>query len=111
MKSADIDLEWEFLVGRLTKTIGKKPSLDAILFLIGVQELGKGKKIFSKEEKQDLMHLGVCKVLSLAGFYEFKGLDKDGWPHWEATKSLPKFDLNEQERLLKMYVIEYFSEL
>lgn len=91
--------------------IGKRPKdLNAVLFLIGVQELGAGKKAFSKEEKQDLMHIAICKVLSLSGFYELDGLDKDGWPHWKSIRQLPHFDLLEQEKLLKSHVIEYFEK-
>ena len=91
--------------------IGKKPKdLNEVLYLIGIQELGQGVKYFSKEEKQDLMHIAICKVLSLAGYYELEGLDAQGWPHWKLIKKLPHFDLLEQEKLLKMHVIEYFEK-
>ena len=85
--------------------------MDAILFLIGVQELGKGLKNFSKEEKQDLMHIGICRLLSDSGYYELEGIDEDGWPHFKLIKPLPKFDLLEQEKLLKMHVKDYFKSL
>jgi hypothetical protein len=49
-------------------------------------------------------------VLSLAGYYELEGLDQDGWPHWQLVKKLPHFDMLEQEKLLKMHVIEYFEK-
>ena len=113
MFKRDLDLErrWSSLLGELESIIGKKPKdLNGVLFLIGVQELGRGTKIFSKEEKQDLMHIGICKVLSLSGYYVLEGLDKDGWPHWKLIKKLPHFDLLEQERLLRMQVIEYFEK-
>jgi hypothetical protein len=113
MFKRDLELErtWSSLLSSMEAMIGVKPKdLNAVLFLIGVQELGKGKKIFSKEEKQDLMHIGICKVLSLSGYYRLEGLDQDGWPHWEMIKKLPHFDLLEQERLLKMHVIEYFEK-
>ena len=94
----------------LGKSIGKRPKdLNTVLFLIGIQELGHGIKEFTKEEKQDLMHIAVCKVLSLSGFYELTGHDDEGWPHWELKKPLPHFDLIEQEQLLKMHIIEYFE--
>ena len=112
MFKRDLELEraWASLLTNLENLIGKKPKdLNAVLFLIGVQELGKGKKVFSKEEKQDLMHIGICRVLSEAGYYELEGLDQDGWPHWKMIKKLPHFDLLEQEKLLKMHVIEYFE--
>jgi hypothetical protein len=113
MFKRDLDLErkWASLLEELGSVIGKKPKdLNAVLFLIGVQELGRGTKFFSKEEKQDLMHIGICKVLSLSGYYVLDGQDKDGWPHWKLIKKLPHFDLLEQEKLLKMHVMEYFEK-
>ncbi|MEO5979734.1 MAG: hypothetical protein ABIS36_01625 [Chryseolinea sp.] len=113
MFKRDLDFErsWSSLMTALESIIGKKPKdLNIVLFLIGVQELGRGKRVFSKEEKQDLMHIGICKVLSLSGYYELEGLDQDGWPHWKMIKKLPHVDLLEQERLLKMQVIEYFEK-
>jgi hypothetical protein len=113
MFKRDLELErtWNSLMASLEGMIGVKPKdLNGVLFLIGVQELGKGKKVFSKEEKQDLMHLGICKVLSLSGYYRLEGIDQDGWPHWVIIKKLPHFDLLEQEKLLKMHVLEYFEK-
>lgn len=113
MFKRDLDLErqWNYLLKEIEKQIQKKPKdLNEVLFLIGVQELGRGAQRFEKEEKQDLMHIAICKVLSLAGYYELEGLDKDGWPHWKLIKKLPHFDLLEQEKLLKMHVIEYFEK-
>ncbi len=113
MFKRDLDLErrWNGLLRDVGELVGKKPKdLNGILFLIGVQELGKGNRNFSKEEKQDLMHVGICKVLSLSGYYELDGLDKDGWPHWKLVRKLPHFDLLEQEKLLKIHVLEYFEK-
>ncbi|MEO1053754.1 MAG: hypothetical protein AAFX87_24165 [Bacteroidota bacterium] len=113
MLKKDLELQraWQDLRLRLEEIFGKKPKdLNAVLFMIGVQELGKGKRNFSKEEKQDLMHIAICKVLSLSGFYELEGLDEDGWPHWKSIKKLPHFDLLEQEKLLKMHILEYFEQ-
>jgi len=103
--------EWEELLNVLENVLGKRPAdLNGVLFLIGVQELGKGPITFTKEQKQDLMHIAICKVLSLSGFYELEGLDKDGWPHWRVVEKLPHFSLISQETLLKMHVIRYFKE-
>lgn len=112
-KDLDLSKEWHELLKKLKSILGKQPAdLNGVLFLIGVQELGKGKMVFSKEEKQDLIHLGICKALSLDGYYQLEGLDKDGWPHWKIAKKLPHFTTSEQEKLLKINVIEYFrSEL
>jgi len=110
-RDLESDRHWQELLNELEKNFGKKPKdLNSVLFIIGVQELGKGAKNFSKEEKQDLIHIAICKVLSLAGYYELEGTDDSGWPHWKLIKKLPHFDLLEQEKLLKMLVIEYFEK-
>ena len=109
-KDLEFDIKWNELLNKLSSAIGKKPSdLNSVLFLIGVQELGKGHKNFTKEQKQDLMHIAICKVLSLSGYYELEGIDEEGWPHWKLVKKLPHFDILEQEKLLKMHVMEYFE--
>ncbi len=110
-RDLEADRKWNALLEDLQTIIGKKPKdLNGVLFLIGVQELGHGTKTFSKEEKQDLLHIGICKVLSLSGYYTLDGLDQDGWPHWKLIKKLPHFDLLEQEKLLKLHVMEYFEQ-
>lgn len=110
-RDLDLDRQWHKLLTELETLLEKKPKdLNGVLFVIGIQELGKGAKLFSKEEKQDLMHIAICKVLSLAGYYELEGLDAEGWPHWKLIKKLPHFDLMEQEKLLKMHVLEYFEK-
>ena len=110
-KDLSLQKEWVDLLYKIKEVTGKRPTdLNAVLFLIGVQELGKGNRSFSKEEKQDLMHIAICKVLSLAGYYELAGLDEEGWPHWKLKKKLPRFDLMEQEKLLKIQIIQYFKE-
>lgn len=112
MFQRDLDLQrkWQALIAELEKIVTKKPKdLNGVLFLIGMQELGRGPGRFTKEEKQDLMHIAICKVLSLAGYYTLEGQDEQGWPHWKLVKKLPHFDLLEQEKLLKMHVLEYFE--
>lgn len=113
MLKRDLTLErhWQALMGEIERMLGQRPKdLNGTLFLIGVQELGKGNKLFTKEQKQDLMHIAICKVLSYAGYYELEGLDGDGWPHWKLIRKLPHFDLLEQEKLLKIQVLEYFEK-
>ncbi|GHN00027.1 hypothetical protein WSM22_15160 [Cytophagales bacterium WSM2-2] len=110
-RDLELDRFWQSLLLMIEESLGKKPKdLNSVLFMIGVQELGRGAKHFSKEEKQDLMHIAICKVLSLSGYYELEGVDNEGWPHWKLVKKLPHFDLLEQEKLLKMHVIEYFEK-
>jgi hypothetical protein len=106
-----IDADWDQLLDKLETLLGRRPAdLNGVLFLIGVQELGQGTKTFTKEQKQDLMHIAVCKVLSKSGFYKLDGKDADGWPHWEPVKPLPYLNLKDQERALMAHVIDYFEE-
>ncbi|MEN9523127.1 MAG: hypothetical protein RL065_1504 [Bacteroidota bacterium] len=106
-----LEFEWGKLTERLKNQFDKKPDMDAILFLIGIRELGVMPRIFSKEEKQDLMHIATCKLLSKNGFYELEHLDQQGWPHWKQIKELPSLTMKEQELLLKENILEYFNDL
>jgi hypothetical protein len=109
-KDLELAQRWSRLMALIQLNLGKRPKdLNAVLFLIGVQELGRGQATFSKEEKQDLMHIAICKVLSYEGYYELEGIDQEGWPHWKMLKKLPRFDLLEQEQLLKACVLDYFE--
>jgi hypothetical protein len=112
MDAQDLEIlksKWDSLCKKLTDDFGDEPDLQVVLFLIGVQELGKGPQKFSKDEKQDLMHIAVCRLLSNYGYYELKGLDQDDWPHWELVKKLPPLSLREQDLLLKQAAVEYFN--
>ncbi len=87
----------------------EKPDLQTVLFLIGVQELGQGPKKFSKREKEELMHIAVCRLFSDLGYYELQGVDEQGWPHWNLRKKIPPYSYIEQEYLLKSLAVEYFK--
>jgi hypothetical protein len=110
-KDLEIHRKWEKVMKKIETTFGKRPAdLNAVLFIVGVHELGKGARRFTKEEKQDLMHIALCKILSLAGYYELEGTDQEGWPHWKLVKKLPHLDMLEQEKLMKTHIIEYFEQ-
>lgn len=112
MEEWELEFEW-LRVRHLIQDIFKKealPDLNAILFLIGIQELGRVQATFTKEEKQDLMHIAVCRLLSYDGYYEFEGRDQDGWPHYSVVKPFVTKGADEQETLLKSKVIQYFRE-
>lgn len=103
---------WQKVEQLLQDRFGKLPDMEGILFLIGMNELGKGpqRKKFSKEQKQDLMHIAVCTLLVPDGYYEYLGRDEDGWPHFEEMKPVPVAGLQGQEQLLKENVIRYFEQ-
>jgi hypothetical protein len=106
----EVELRFQKLVKKLDERFGGGLDVQSILFLIGVQELGKGYQNFKKDEKVDLMHIAVCTVLMPTGHYEFIGRDEEGWPHFELKKPLPELDQRAQEHLMKEAILEYFSQ-
>ena len=106
----DLQQRWWNLEARLVERFGKKPDLETILFLIGIQEFGDIKEKFTKEQKQDLMHIAVCTVLMQSGYYILEGYDEENWPHFKQLKALPEFNLFEQENFLKDHVLLYFDQ-
>ncbi|MFL5789083.1 MAG: hypothetical protein ACJ748_13570 [Flavisolibacter sp.] len=105
----DLQSRWWKLEEKLMTRFGKKPDVESILFLIGIQELGDIKKKFTKEQKQDLMHIAVCTVLSSSGYYELSHIDEDGWPHFKQLKAMPEMDAIAQENFLKDHILLYFD--
>jgi hypothetical protein len=110
MTPAEINEKWNALQLRIAADFdNEKPDIKVMLFLIGVQELGQGPRKFSKRQKEELMHIATCRLLSAMGFYELEGLDQDGWPHWKPVKAVPNYTLLEQEMLIKSLIVDYFE--
>ena len=111
MEEWQLDFEWlrirHFVKDKLQQD--KLPDLNAILLLIGIQETNIVRPTYSKEEKQDLMHVAVCSLLAQDGYFELEGRDQDGWPHFIQIKSVETQGEQEQETLLKTLAIRYFS--
>lgn len=105
----DLQARWWELEAKLVERFGKKPDMEAILFLIGIQEFGQIREKYTKEQKQDLMHVAVCSLLSQSGFYELEKKDDEGWPHFKQLKPMPDMNPVEQESFLKDHVLHYFE--
>ena len=106
----DLQQRWWDLEARLVERFSKKPDMETILFLIGIQEFGDIKEKFTKEQKQDLMHVAVCSLLSQSGFYELEAVDEDGWPHFKQLKPMPEMNMIDQENFLKDHILLYFEQ-
>ena len=108
----DFELEqnWQKVIKHLKADLGETPDLQSITFLIGVQELGKGYAKFKKDDKVALMHIAICRLLEPFGYYQFEGLDPDGWPHYSSVKQLPHLEENEQQELMKRAIVTYFLD-
>jgi len=111
--STNLKDQWNYLVKELTQQFseGDVLNLDGIIYLIGVQELGQGKRLFKKDEKVNLMHVAICKLLEPYGYYEFDFFDKEGWPHYKILTDLPSLKPGEQTVLMKEAIVNYFDGL
>lgn len=110
-KQVDLKYKWSELVKKLSSLFseGTTLDLDGIIYLIGVQELGQGKREFKKDEKINLMHIAICKLLEPYGYYEFEYFDEEGWPHYKIITTLPNLKPGEQSILMKEAVVNYFE--
>ncbi|MFT7072814.1 hypothetical protein [Patiriisocius sp. Uisw_017] len=89
---------------------GDTLDLDAIIYLVGVQELGQMQRKFKKDEKLNLMHIAICRLLEPFGYYEFEFFDEEGWPHYKILEELPPLKAGEQSVLMKDAIVQYFVE-
>ena len=103
---------WDLVVEKLSNQFadGDTMDLDAIIYLIGIQELGQIHRDFKKDQKLDLMHIAICKLLTPYGFYEFDFVDDEGWPHYKVREELPSLKAGEQSVLMKEAIVNYFVE-
>ena len=103
---------WDTLVEKLSGQFadGDTLELDAIIYLVGVQELGQLHRKFKKDHKVDLMHIAICRLLEPYGYYEFDFFDEEGWPHYKIKEELPPLRAGEQSVLMKEAIVGYFLE-
>lgn len=109
-KDEDLEREWAKVEKMVETQFGPDVDVQGILFLIGVQELGKLNKKFKKDEKLEVMHIAICTLLSRYGYYEYDGTDADGWPHYKLNDKLPPLKPAQQHTLMRQAIIEYFNE-
>jgi len=108
-----LKLQWEEVRGKLSNKFGggEIMDVDSIIYLIGVQELGKGYGKFNKDEKINIMHIAICKLLEPFGYYEFDYFDEEGWPHYKVIDELPNLKPGEQSILMKEAIVMYFEKI
>lgn len=103
---------WLVLQSKLSNQFadGDLLDLDAVIYLIGVQELGQPHKKYKKDHKIDLMHIAICRLLEPYGYYQFDFVDEEGWPHYKILEVLPNLKAGEQSVLMKEAIVQYFLE-
>lgn len=108
----ELRVKWEEVVKTVSQRFaeGDELDLDAIIFLIGVQELGMGFRKFKKDEKVNLMHVAICRLLEPYGYYIYEGRDREGWPHYKSLEKIPSLKPGEQSWLMKEAVVRYFDD-
>lgn len=107
----EFERRWKLVLTHIEERFGPELDIEALLFLVGVQELGQGRRRFKKDEKLDLMHIGICTVLIPFGYYEFSHFDDDRWPHFKALKKLPYLSDREQKEFMRKALLGYFEEV
>jgi hypothetical protein len=106
----DTELRFQKLINCLKPTFEMDLDLTALIYLIGLNEAGFGFRVYSKQEKMDLMHVAICTLLAPGGYYEFSHRDDQNWPHFTVVQSLPTLNEMEQKHVLKEAVIDYCIE-
>ncbi|MGB7786978.1 MAG: hypothetical protein WBL27_12820 [Salinimicrobium sp.] len=111
-RDEQLKARWEQVEQKLSQQFGdgEKLELDAIIYVIGLQELGQLHRKFKKDHKLDLMHIAICRLLEPYGYYEFDFFDDDGWPHYKVLEQLPQLKAGEQQVLMKEAIVQYFLE-
>lgn len=112
MRTEQLKKDWQLVENDFSTRFGGGEILDvdAILFIIGVQEVGQGHRVYKKNEKVDLIHVAICRVLEPYGYYTFDGTDKQGWPHYSINETLPFLKAGEQSLLIKEAIVAYCKE-
>ena len=101
--------QWIRLEKLMDERFGEPPDLTTMVFTVGLQECAQGYKQFKKDEKLEVMHVGICTLLTPMGYYEEIGQDDQGWPHFKQIQEIPAVTEEEQELLMKRALVEYFS--
>ena len=100
-RDEELKKQWEKLVVLLSNQFadGDTLDLDAIIYTK-----------YSKDDKLDLMHIAICRLLEPFGYYTFDYFDEEGWPHYIILEELPSLKAGEQSVLMKEAIVNYFLE-
>ena len=109
-RDEELKKRWNSVVKKLSDQFsdGDPLDLDGVIYLIGIQELGQLHRRFKKDEKINLMHIAICRLLEPYGYYEFDYFDEQGWPHYKIKEELPSLKAGEQSILMKEAIVNYF---
>ncbi len=104
-------LRWDTLCVWIRSHFKREASLEGVLFLIGIQERGKGfEPKIPRHKKEAIIMDGTYLAFETIGLYRRTGMEADGAWIWERVIPLPGLDVEAQEKLLKLAVLRYFEE-
>jgi len=111
-RDEELKRQWDKVVVLLSNKFadGEELDLNAIIYIIGLQEKGNINTVYEKDDKINLMHIAICRLLEPFGYYEFDYFDEEGWPHYTVLEKLPSLKAGEQSVLMKEAVVNYFIE-
>ena len=104
-------MQWEAFLQMLEKQWGLKPSIEALLLLIGLQETGELNKRLSKDQKLRLIDIGMCVLLERTGYMQ-RSEEKDAWgyPKFRSIKPFPYKDTYQQQQWIQENILRYFQQ-
>lgn len=106
-----LERRWQALISDVSERFGRTPDVDAMLFLIGVQSVGRGyEPDLPKERKQSLIMEGSYLAFETLGVYSRVGMERNGFWIWEKSFDLPKLSVENQEKLLRIGILNYFAQ-
>ncbi|QXD14000.1 hypothetical protein GQ464_011080 [Rhodocaloribacter litoris] len=109
--AAEVETRWQHLDAWMQRRFGRPATIEAVLFLIGIQAHGSGyQPDLDRDRKQSLIMEGTYCVFETLGLYERVGMNDDGFWIWERTRPLPDLDVETQEKLLRLAILRYFDE-
>lgn len=107
---ADHHREWQQLIAWLEREYDREITLEAILFLVGIQSRGRGyEPELDRDIKENVIMEGTYCVMAAIGAYERVGMEANGMWIWERMiDPVGEMDVDDQEIVLKSAVLEYF---
>lgn len=107
----DGEERWERLRAWLGARFEREITVEAALFLMGIQSRGRGyEPKIHRDRKQDVIMDGTFCAFESIGFYDRVGMEHDGAWIWERRVTPPEgMSIEDQERLLKVAILEYFE--
>ncbi|NNE69699.1 MAG: hypothetical protein HKN29_04965 [Rhodothermales bacterium] len=104
----ELDASWARTCAWAQQRFGREPSVESLLFLIGIDSRdGDFEVRLKKEMKQDLIMEGTYAVLAGIGVYA----RTDQPPGWSRIRTVPVLSEEDQERLLRAAIARYLAPL